>query len=173
MAWQPQLWAGSTRGTNLCVWPRHWFLASPVWAYRSCVLLEICLDMVKAALLDSRLETGAARVQASMAHQTWKGLTSRLALWQSPGKGLTGSGFLAAVSKNHRAGGVGLSLESLTVSYCKNSSGSFGVLRLKINRSAFLGSVATRIVLWGSPGLGLPTGGPIVVGCEKDGGWGG
>ena len=42
--------------------------------------------------------------------------------------------------------------------------------RLKINRSAFLGSVATRIVLWGSPGLWLPAGGPIVVGCEKDGG---
>ena len=87
--------------------------------------------------------------------------------------GLTGSGFLAAVSKNRRAWGVGLSLESLTVSYCKNCSGSSGVQRLKINRSAFLGSVATRIVLWSSPGLGLPTGGPIVVGCEEDGGWGG
>ena len=54
-----------------------------------------------------------------------------------------------------------------------STRGSFGVQRLKINRSAFLGSVATRIVLWGSPGLWLPAGGPIVVGCEKDGGWGG
>ena len=86
MAWQPQLWAGSTRGTNLCVWPRHSCLASPVWAYRSCFLLEICLDLVKAALLGSRLDTGAARVQASVVDQnsvvdqTWKGLTSRLAL---------------------------------------------------------------------------------------------
>ena len=50
MAWQPQLWAGSTRGTNLCVWPRHWCLASPVSAYRSCFFLEISLDLVKAAL---------------------------------------------------------------------------------------------------------------------------
>ena len=45
--------------------------------------------------------------------------------------------------------------------------------RLKINRSAFMGSMAKKIVLWGSPGLGLSAGGPIVVGCEKDGGWGG
>ena len=155
------------RGTNLCVWPRHWCLASPVWAYRSCFLLEICLDLVKAALL------GAARVQNSVVDQTWRGMTSRLALWQSPGTGLTGSGFLSAVSKNRRAGGVGRSLESLTLSYCLNSGGSFGVQRLKINRSAFLVSVATTIVLWGSPGLWLPAGGPIVVGCEKDGGWGG
>ena len=45
--------------------------------------------------------------------------------------------------------------------------------RLKINRSAFLGLVVTRIVRWGSPGLGLPAGGPIMVGCEKERGWGG
>ena len=43
--------------------------------------------------------------------------------------------------------------------------------RLKSNRSAFLGFVVTGIVLWGSPGLALPAGGPIMVGCEKERGW--
>ena len=28
-------------------------------------------------------------------------------------------------------------------------------------------------MLWGGPGLGLPAGGPIMVGCEKERGWGG
>ena len=109
MAWQPQLWAGSTRGTNLCVWPRHWCLASPVWAYRSCFLLEICLDLVKAALLGSRLDTGAARVQASVADQTWRGLTSRLALWQSPGTVASWRLYLKTAGLEW----VGLSFESL------------------------------------------------------------
>ena len=44
------------------------------------IYIYICLDLVKAALLGSRLDTGAARVQASVVDQTWRGLTSRLAL---------------------------------------------------------------------------------------------
>ena len=80
MAWQPQLWAGSTgapisvSGRGIDAWPAQFGLTGAVF------LLEICLDFVKAAQLGSRLNTGAARVQAGVADQTWRGMTSRLAL---------------------------------------------------------------------------------------------
>ena len=80
MAWQPQLWAGSpgvpisVSGRGIDAWPAQFGLTGAVF------LLEICLDFVKADQLGSRLNTGAARVQASVADQTWRGMTSRFAL---------------------------------------------------------------------------------------------
>ena len=159
MDWQPQLWAGSTRGTNLCVWPRHWFLASPVWAYRSCFFLEICLDLVKAALLDSRLETGAARVQASVAHQTWKGLTSRLALWQSPGKGLTGSVFLRLYLKTTGLGGLGFPLKVWL----------FHIVKIPVAVSGCRAWKFTARLSWARWQQGLCCGVALALGCLREG----
>ena len=52
-------------------------IQSDIYTY---IYIYICLDLVRAALLGARLDTGAARVQASVADKTWRGLTSRLAL---------------------------------------------------------------------------------------------